>query len=276
MDINKINKLLKLNINDNNRGEIMNENILRTFKVTKRFGGIIALQDVSINVPKESIVMLIGPNGSGKTTLINVISGQYKPDSGKIYVYDKDITGLSPHKIYKIGISRTFQIPLPFRKLTVLENLLVVARNVEGEKITSSLFKRKKWIKDEEELAEKAMEILEIINLDHLWDNEAGNLSGGQMKLLEIGRALMSDPEIILMDEPVAGVNPKLANEIMEHVLALRDEYSISFLIVEHRLDIVLKYVDIVYAMHNGRVIAVDSPDKIISHPAVAAAYLGG
>ncbi len=254
----------------------MGENVLKTIGVTKRFGGIVALKNVSINVPRESIVMLIGPNGSGKTTLINVISGYYKPDTGKVYVYDRDITGLSPHKVYELGISRTFQIPMPFRKLTVLENLLVIARNVKGENIGYALFRRKKWIEEEEKLAEKAMEILEIINLDHLWDRVAGNLSGGQIKLLEIGRALMSDPEIVLMDEPVAGVNPRLATEIMEHVLSLRDEFSISFLIVEHRLDIVLKYVDLVYAMHNGSVIASDTPDKIISHPAVAAAYLGG
>jgi len=260
-------------------GEMMGNNnniVLRTENIVKRFGGIKALQGVSIEVPKESIVMLIGPNGSGKTTLVNIISGFYKPDKGKVYIYDKDITGFSPHNIFKMGISRTFQIPLPFRKLTVLENLLVVARKVKGEGIIESLFKRSEWIKNEEMLVNKAMEILEIINLDHLWDKEAGKLSGGQMKLLEIGRALMSDPEVILMDEPVAGVNPRLANEIMEHVLALRDEYSISFLIIEHRLDIVLKYVDLVYAMHNGRIIACDLPERIVNHPAVAAAYLGG
>jgi len=249
---------------------------LRTKNVVKRFGGIVALKEVSITVPSNSITMLIGPNGSGKTTLINVISGLYKPDKGHVYLNGVEITGKPPHQIFNYGLTRTFQIPIPLLNLTVLENLLVAARNQTGENPFNALFKRRRWIKEEKELAEKAKFIMELLNLDHLWNREASQLSGGQMKLLEIGRALMSDPKVVLMDEPVAGVNPKLAHTIMEHLLSLRDELDLSFLIVEHRLDIVLRYVDLVYAMNNGRVVAEGEPEEIIEHPAVVEAYLGG
>lgn len=249
---------------------------LRTENITKRFGGLIALKRVSIEVPSKRIVMLIGPNGSGKTTLINVISGMYKPESGKVLFDKNEITGLPPHKIYSLGIVRTFQIPSLFLKLTVLENLLIAAKDQLGEKITSAILNRKKWIKQEEKLVEKAFEILDLLTLSSMWNRKASELSGGQMKLLEIGRALMSDPKVVLMDEPVAGVNPKLAHNIMDHVTGIRDKLGLSFLIVEHRLDIVLDYVDYVYAMHRGKVISRGIPTEVVSDPAVIESYLGG
>lgn len=249
---------------------------LRTENITKRFGGLIALKRVSIEVPSKRIVMLIGPNGSGKTTLINVISGMYKPESGKVLFDKNEITGLPPHKIYSLGIVRTFQIPSLFFKLTVLENLLIAAKDQLGEKITSAILNRKKWIKQEEKLVEKAFEILDLLTLSSMWNRKASELSGGQMKLLEIGRALMSDPKVVLMDEPVAGVNPKLAHNIMDHVTGIRDKLGLSFLIVEHRLDIVLDYVDYVYAMHRGKVISRGIPTEVVSDPAVIESYLGG
>ncbi|OYT62266.1 MAG: ABC transporter ATP-binding protein [Thermofilum sp. ex4484_15] len=244
--------------------------------VVKKFGGLVALKGVNISVVPSTITMLIGPNGSGKTTLINVISGIYKPDEGKVLLRGKDITGLPPHEVYSLGLVRTFQIPSPFLRLTVLENLMVVAKNQLGEKPISAVFRRRRWMREEEELEEKAFRVMELLHLERLWNRRASELSGGQMKLLEIGRALMSDPSIILMDEPVAGVNPKLAYDIMEYITNVRKELGISFLIVEHRLDIVLDYVDYVYAMHKGEIIARGPPEEVISNPSVVRSYLGG
>ncbi len=247
---------------------------LRTEDVVKSFGGLRALDGVTLEIPPNSLTMLIGPNGSGKTTLINVITGVYKPDRGRVLLNGRDITGLAPHEVYRAGVSRTFQIPALFTKLTVLENLLVAARAQRGESPFWALV-RGAWLPQEGELVERAFRIMRILRIDHLWDHRASELSGGQMKLLEIGRALMSDPRVLLMDEPVAGVNPKLAHEIMDHLLRLRDRLGISLLIVEHRLDIVIPYVDVVYAMHQGRVIARGRPDEVLKNEAVIRSYLG-
>ena len=169
---------------------------------------------------------------------------------------------------------RTFQIPLLFTNLTVLENLLVAARVNEGESFLKSIFKSK-WLKREEQLVGKAYRILELLNLDHLWNHPVSKLSGGQMKLVEIGRALMSDPQLVLMDEPIAGVNPKLAHEIFDHLMYLKNKMNLSFLIVEHRLDVALQYVNYVYAMHRGKVIAEGKPEEVLEDPEVTKAYLG-
>lgn len=249
--------------------------LLLADKVYKYFGGVHALNGATIKVNEKAITMVIGPNGSGKTTLINVISGIYRPDKGKIIFNNLDITGWPPHKVYEIGIVRTFQIPRLFWKLTVLENLLVAARNHVGESISKALLRRK-WLKREEELIEKALKVLELLELGDLWDQRVSKLSGGQMKLVEIGRALMGKPKVLLMDEPIAGINPKLANYVFEHLLRLRHELSLSFLIVEHRLDIALQYVDYVYAMNNGKVIAEGIPDEIMENKNVITSYLGG
>lgn len=250
------------------------EIILRTVNVTKKFGGVTALDSVSIDVEKSKVSMLIGPNGSGKSTLINVIGGLIKPDQGKILLGDMDITKLPPYKRFKLGIVRTFQIPQPFASLSVLENMLLANRTEYDLDILDILFKQS-WISRERKLVDKAFSILKLLNIDHLWDVPANQISGGQMKLLEIGRALMSDPQILLLDEPVAGVNPTLAHNIMEHIVTLRDKLDLTFLIVEHRLDITLDYVDRVYAMHQGRIIAYGTPDTVLKDPQVVEAYLG-
>lgn len=250
------------------------EDLLKTENVKKKFGGIVALNGVSVSVGKRTLTMIIGPNGSGKTTLINVISGIYKPDEGKVEYNGLDITGKPPHEIYKMGIVRTFQIPTLFTNLTVLENLLVAARINEGERFLNAVFKTK-WLKREEELIEKAYRILELLSLDHLWNQPVFKLSGGQMKLIEIGRTLMSDPRLVLMDEPIAGVNPKLAHEIFDHIVYLKNKLNLSFLIVEHRLDVALQYVNYVYAMHRGKVVAEGGPEEVLENPEVSKAYLG-
>jgi len=253
----------------------MRSEILRTEEVVKSFGGVKALKGVSISVKEGSITMMIGPNGSGKTTLINVISGLYKPDSGKVFFNGREITGLPPHEIYRLGLVRTFQIPQPFTKLTVLENLLVVYPNNPGEKFLGAL-RRDKWRRIEEKVVEKAFRILKLLKLDHLWDQQSYKLSGGQMKLLEVGRALMSDAKLIMMDEPAAGVNPVLAHEIFRKFRELKDTLGVTFFLIEHRLEIALRYTDYVYAMANGVLVAEGVPETVMVDPQVIEAYLGG
>ncbi len=248
--------------------------ILVIENLKKSFGGLIALDGVNMKIEEKFITMLIGPNGAGKTTLINTIAGLYKPEEGKIKYNGLDITGWPPHKIYNKGIVRTFQIPLPFQKLTVLENLLVSFKGNPGESFLKAPFK-KSWIKKEEEAIDKAFDILKILKIEDLWDRPASHLSGGQMKLLEIGKALMCDARIILMDEPAGGVNPVLAHEIFSHLCKIRDNCGITFMIVEHRLDIALQYVDYVYAMFRGKIISEGLAKDVLNDEKVIESYLG-
>lgn len=244
--------------------------ILKTFNLSKFFEGLKALDGVSISVPRQSLTLIIGPNGSGKTTFINTVTGFYRADRGKVEFNGKDITNLPPHRIFREGVVRTFQIPRPFKKLTVLENMLIPLSN-PGEHIRGAVTKN--WIDFEREAVEKAYEILEFLNIDHLTFERAETLSGGQLRLLEIGKALMTDARLIVMDEPLAGVAPALAHEILKKVKELCDAGK-TFLMVEHRLDIILDYADKVYVMGNGRVIA-EGGKEVIERPEVVEVYLG-
>lgn len=252
----------------------MAANVLSVQNIRKSFGNLHALDGVSLDVAERKVSILIGPNGSGKTTLINVIGGFYKPDAGKVVLRGSDITGLPPYKLYKLGMGRTFQIPALFWHLTVIENLLVAERSNRGESFLGSLLGN--WKDDEMRSMEKASRILRLLGLSRLWDQPAYNLSGGQMKLVEIGRALMSDATFLLLDEPVSGVNPTLAHEIFSRILSLRDELGLTFFIVEHRLDIALKYVDEIFVMAFGKLIASGLPDVVMNNKNVIEAYLGG
>jgi len=243
-------------------------------EVRKSFGSLQALDGVTFGVNEKELHILIGPNGSGKTTLINVISGFYKADAGTVTLAGKDITGLPPHKLYAMGVTRTFQIPSLFTKLTVLENVLVAAKGNPGETFTHSLLKSS-WLKEETEETKRAYSILQLLGIDNMWDRQASTLSGGQMKLLELARALMSDANVVLLDEPISGVNPTLAHEIFGRILKLRDELGVTFLIVEHRLEIALSYVDAVTAMALGKVVAAGKPELVMADPKVIEAYLG-
>ncbi len=249
-------------------------NILSVQNLRKSFGNLHALDGISLDAARRRVSILIGPNGSGKTTLINVVSGLYKPESGKVLFEGKNVTGIEPYKLYRIGMARTFQIPALFWKLTVLENLLVAEKNNPGESFRRSLVKRF-WKDNEIEATEKASRILDLLGMSPLWNQPAHNLSGGQMKLVEIGRALMSDAKLLLLDEPVSGVNPTLAHEIFSRILKLRDELGLSFFIVEHRFDIALKYVDEIFVMALGRLIASGLPEKVMNNKNVIEAYLG-
>lgn len=248
--------------------------ILRTKNLVKKFGELVAVNKVSIGIEGNKLTMLIGPNGSGKTTLINCMSGFYKPDGGTVYYKGDNITSLPAFKRVRIGLTRTFQIPSPFGRLPVLDNLLVAYMHNPGEKFLYSIF-RNKWVKAEEDAVKKAVEILKLLDLYHIKDIRSDTLSGGQLKLLEIARALMTDADTILMDEPVGGVNPVLAHEIFRHIKNLIENYNKTFLIIEHRLEVAKEYVDDVYAMSAGKIISEGPPDKVLNDPLVVESYLG-
>jgi branched-chain amino acid transport system ATP-binding protein len=230
---------------------------------------------VSVSIEEKALTILIGPNGSGKTTLINTIAGLYRADEGKILFGGKDITKMPPHKIYRLGIARTFQIPNLFWKLSVLENVLVAGRNNPGEGFLRSMVKRS-WIKAEKQETEDAYRTLDVVGLYDVWDHPAESLSGGQMKLLELGRALAGGAKLILLDEPISGVNPRLAHEIFAKLVSLRTDLGITFFIIEHRLDVALKYIDTVVAMAFGKVLAEGKPEVVMADPRLIEAYLGG
>jgi len=249
--------------------------VLRVSDIHKSFGKLQAVDGVSFSLAAEKITILIGPNGSGKTTLVNVISGYYKPDEGEVFYKRTNITGWPPHRIYRAGIARTFQIPSLFVKLSVLENVLAAERANPGESFLKAPFPSL-WDRQEAESTERAVRILDLLGLSEVWNQQASTLSGGQMKLLEMGRALMSGAKVLLLDEPISGVNPTLAHEIFGALVRSREEMGVTFLIIEHRLDIALGYVDHAIAMAFGKVIASGSSEDVISDPGVVEAYLGG
>ena len=248
--------------------------ILSISGITKNFGGLTVLDGIDMEIEQGKLYQLIGPNGSGKTTLINVVSGLLKPDNGKIIFDGADITQKGLFDTYKTGLVRTWQIPQPFNTLTTMENFLISSSGNAGESFLMAPLKSK-WKNDEKRIADKAMEIMEMVSLVEKKDTPSQNLSGGQQKLLELGRAMMSDASMILMDEPIAGVNPTLAHEIFEKISSLCKKQKITFLIVEHRLDIALQYADHVFAMNRGKIIAQGSSDDVIKHPKVMESYLG-
>jgi branched-chain amino acid transport system ATP-binding protein len=248
---------------------------LEVVNVSKSFGSLHAVDGVSVQVEEKSLTILIGPNGSGKTTLINTIAGLYRPDAGKVLLFGNDITRLSPHRIYKLKLARTFQIPSLFWKLTVLENAIVAARDNPGEGFLKALSKRA-WMRQEAEITEIAFRTLEQVGLYSVWDRPAESLSGGQMKLLEIARGMMGGAKVLLLDEPISGVNPTLAHEIFAKLVNLRTQLGVTFFIIEHRLDIALKYVDSVVAMAYGKLIASGKPELVMADPRLIEAYLGG
>jgi branched-chain amino acid transport system ATP-binding protein len=218
-------------------------------------------------------VLLIGPNGSGKTTLINCIAGTYKPDSGTILFNGKNVTGWQPYKLARIGLARTFQIPAPFKKLSVLENLLAASYDHPAMNIRKALFSNF-WKEYENSLINRAEKVLRLTGLYDKYDSPANELSGGQLKLLELARLLMLDVKLLLLDEPIGGVNPTLAYTIFESIVKIKSEMKRSFLIIEHRLDIAMKYADYVYALAEGQIICEGLPEKVLKSEELYAIYL--
>ncbi len=248
--------------------------MLDVLEVKKSFGGIEALKGCSLRVMEGTITGLIGPNGAGKTTLFNVISGIFKPEGGEIRFQGKRIDSLPSHIVSQRGILRTFQIPRVLSRMTVLENLLLYPNPQRGERLWRNLLQHRKVKMEERRLRDRAIEILEFVNLVQLKNAYAMELSGGQKKLLELARVLMAAPRMILLDEPGAGVNPSLLNDLVKRILQLQEQ-GITFLLIEHDMDLVLKLCHPVIVMTEGRKLTEGGFSEIRHDERVLEAYLG-
>jgi len=249
--------------------------ILEVEGITKHFGGVVAVNGATLDVRKGSITALIGPNGAGKTTLFNTISGFYRPEHGTMRFAGKRIDRKPPHVIARAGLVRTFQITKALTRMSVLDNLMLAAPLQPGERLwrlfaTPSAVRRR-----EREVRAIAMELLGVVRLDDHADDYAGTLSGGQRKLLEFARALMTEPQMVMLDEPMAGVNPTLGLQLLEHMRRLRNDLGVTFLLIEHDMEIVMTVSERVIVMNEGRVIADGAPDVVRRDTAVIDAFLG-
>jgi branched-chain amino acid transport system ATP-binding protein len=249
--------------------------ILQVDSVTKAFDGVRAVNDCTLAVKEGTITGLIGPNGAGKTTLFNIVTGFLKPTAGRITFRGERIDGLPPHRIFHRGVVRTFQIPRELKTMTVLENLMLVPPGQHGEQIWNPWFFAFRVSRQERLIYDKALDILEFVDLVHLRDEYAANLSGGQKKLLELARTLMTDPSMILLDEPGAGVNRVLMRRLVNNIEILCRERGITFFVIEHDMDLVTRLCNPVIVMSQGQRLAEGSPDEIKQDERVLDAYLG-
>jgi branched-chain amino acid transport system ATP-binding protein len=243
--------------------------------LSKNFGGIKAVNNASLVIKKGSITGLIGPNGAGKTTLFNVIAGVYPPSHGTVFLEDEDITQLPPHELFNRGLMRTFQIAHEFSSLTVRENLMMVPANQSGEKLIDIWLRPSKIKLEEEQIVKKANNVMDFLQLSALSDEFAGNLSGGQKKLLELGRTMMVEPKIVFLDEVGAGVNRTLLSTIGDAILRLNRDLGYTFCMIEHDMEFIAKLCDPVIVMAEGTVLAEGSADEIKKNNSVIEAYLG-
>jgi branched-chain amino acid transport system ATP-binding protein len=245
--------------------------------LVKRFGGVTAVDGASFEVEEGSLTGLIGPNGAGKSTTFNCITGVHDTDGGTVTFRGEDITGLRTATVARRGLVRTFQIARELEEMTVLENLMLAPRGQSGESLSRAVTPglRGRVKAEERELREDVWDTLELFEIDHLADEYAGNLSGGQRKLLELARALMVDPDLMLLDEPFAGVNPTLEEKLLDRIHGLRDEQNLTFLLVEHDMDLIMEHCEHVIVMHQGEVLAEGPPATIRNDERVIDAYLG-
>ena len=249
--------------------------MIKVQNLHKYFGGLHAVDNASLEIKAGSITGLIGPNGAGKTTLFNIIAGVYKPSSGQVFLDNEDITGIPPHDLFKRGLLRTFQIAHEFSSLTVRENLMMVPGNQSGENLIDAWFRPKKVMAEEEEILAKANEVIDFLQLSHVAEERAGNLSGGQKKLLELGRTMMVDAKIVFLDEVGAGVNRTLLNTIGDAILRLNKERGYTFCMIEHDMEFIGRLCDPVIVMAEGSVLAEGTVDEVKSNEQVIEAYLG-
>ena len=251
------------------------QNILQINNISKYFGGLAAVSNCSLNIKKGSITGVIGPNGSGKTTLFNLIAGNLKPNSGKVVFDKEEITSIPSYELFSKGLLRTFQIAHEFTNLTVLENLMMVPGNQSGEKLMTALLNPKLVKKEEEIVKQKAYEVIDFLNLKHLANELAGNLSGGQKKLLELGRTMMVDAKIVLLDEVGAGVNRTLLKDIGTAIQRLNKEKGYTFCMIEHDMDFIKRMCNPVIVMAEGSVLFEGTPEEVMKNEKVIESYLG-
>ena len=250
-------------------------NILQVKNLSKSFGGLKAISNCSLKIKKGSITGIIGPNGSGKTTLFNLISGNLKSSQGKVLFNNEDITNVPSYELFSKGVLRTFQIAHEFSSLTVLENLMMVPGGQSGEKLVNALFKPSLVKKEEENVKEKALKVIDFLNLKHLSNELAGNLSGGQKKLLELGRTMMVDAKLVLLDEVGAGVNRTLLKDIGSAILRLNKEQGYTFCMIEHDMEFISRLCNPVIVLSEGSVLFEGTPDEVKKNEKVIESYLG-
>ena len=250
-------------------------NILQVKNLSKSFGGLKAISNCSLKIKKGSITGIIGPNGSGKTTLFNLIAGNLKSSQCKILFNNEDITNVPSYELFSKGVLRTFQIAHEFTNLTVLENLMMVPGGQSGEKLMNALFKPSLVKKEEKNVKEKALQVIDFLNLKHLSNELAGNLSGGQKKLLELGRTMMVDAKLVLLDEVGAGVNRTLLKDIGSAILKLNKEQGYTFCMIEHDMEFISRLCDPVIVLAEGSVLFEGTPDEVKKNEKVIDSYLG-
>jgi branched-chain amino acid transport system ATP-binding protein len=249
--------------------------MIKVEAVSKNFGGVEAVNDVTLEIRKGTITGLIGPNGAGKTTLFNIIAGDIKPSKGRITLDGQDVTGSPPHELFHLGLLRTFQIAHEFSKLTVVENLMMVPPAQAGETLWKAWFQGAAVRAQEIEVRRKAMEVIDFLKITHVAHELAGNLSGGQKKLLELGRTMMVDAKVVLLDEVGAGVNRTLLNEIGDAIIRLNQERGYTFCMIEHDMDFIGRLCDPVIVMADGALLAQGTAAEVKANETVIEAYLG-
>lgn len=250
--------------------------LLDVKKLTKNFGGLTAVGDVTMHLNEGELVGLIGPNGAGKTTLFNLLTGVYEPSEGTVSLDGTILNGMKPYKIASLGLSRTFQNIRLFKEMTVLDNVLIGMANQTSPHLLASFLRLPKYYQSEEELRQKALDLLAIFNLETEADTLAKNLPYGQQRRLEIVRALATKPKILFLDEPAAGMNPQETAELTELIRKIKDEFNITIMLIEHDMSLVMEVTERIYVLEYGRLIAQGTPDEIKTNQRVNEAYLGG
>ena len=244
--------------------------------VSKSFGSLEVIKDCSLYVADGSITGLIGPNGAGKSTLFNLIAGNLEPDSGNIYLGTEDVTGLKPNELFHKGLLRTFQIAHEFSNMTALENLMMVPRDQSGENLTSTWFRPNLVRRQEVDIRSNANDVIDFLGLTHVKNELAGNLSGGQKKLLELGRTMMVESRVVLLDEIAAGVNRTLLNDLAGNIERLNKEFGYTFFVIEHDMDLIARLCDPVIVLIQGSVLTQGSIEEIKADERIIEAYFGG